>query len=156
MVRQAADKGGREWPCLKVRGAGVRPDSAISAASEIARRKNKSFAQYTGRSDTRPYRKGLNRKFWPRLSRNSPQGLRANSFLREAVNQVSLGGFRGPLALNQTRIADPRPAIRHRTRKIDAYSAAAASEAFGFADDTMKSEMRGTISDLNREPLNTP
>jgi hypothetical protein len=26
----------------------VRPDSAISAASEIARRKNKSFAQYTG------------------------------------------------------------------------------------------------------------
>jgi hypothetical protein len=43
------------------------------------------------------------------------------------------------------------------------YSAAAANEAFdeafdafGFMTDIMKSEMRGTISDLNREPLNTP
>jgi hypothetical protein len=36
------------------------------------------------------------------------------------------------------------------------YSAAAANDAFGFAADIMKSEMRGTISDLNREPLNTP
>jgi hypothetical protein len=36
------------------------------------------------------------------------------------------------------------------------YSAAAGSEAFGFAADIMKSEMRGTISDLNLEPLNTP
>ena len=37
-----------------------------------------------------------------------------------------------------------------------AYSAAAANFGFMFADDTMKSEMRGTISDLKREPLNTP
>jgi hypothetical protein len=36
------------------------------------------------------------------------------------------------------------------------YSAAAANERFTFADDIMKSEMRGTISDLKREPLNTP
>jgi hypothetical protein len=36
------------------------------------------------------------------------------------------------------------------------YSAAAANEGFTFADDTMKSEMRGTISDLKREPLKTP
>jgi hypothetical protein len=36
------------------------------------------------------------------------------------------------------------------------YSAAAANFGFMFADDTMKSEMRGTISDLKREPLNTP
>jgi hypothetical protein len=28
--------------------------------------------------------------------------------------------------------------------------------SFGFVADIMKSEMRGTISDLNREPLNTP
>src|SRR5665647_3910583 len=47
-VRRAADKGAREWPCLRFRGLEVRPDSAISAASEIAQRKNKSFAQYTG------------------------------------------------------------------------------------------------------------
>ena len=36
------------------------------------------------------------------------------------------------------------------------YSAAAASDGFTFAADNMKSEMRGTISDLKREPLNTP
>ena len=36
------------------------------------------------------------------------------------------------------------------------YSAAAANDGFMFADDTMKSEMRGTISDLKREPLKTP
>jgi hypothetical protein len=31
-----------------------------------------------------------------------------------------------------------------------------ALDAFGLVADIMKSEMRGTISDLNREPLNTP
>jgi hypothetical protein len=36
------------------------------------------------------------------------------------------------------------------------YSAAAANAGFAVADDTMKSEMRGTISDLKRDPLNTP
>ena len=39
---------------------------------------------------------------------------------------------------------------------IDDYSAAAASEGLALAADTMKSEMRGTISDLKREPLKTP
>ena len=38
---------------------------------------------------------------------------------------------------------------------IRIYSAAAGSAVI-FADERMKSEMRGTISDLNREPLNTP
>jgi hypothetical protein len=41
-------------------------------------------------------------------------------------------------------------------REAAVYSAAAANEGFMFADDTMKSEMRGTISDLKREPLKTP
>ena len=38
------------------------------------------------------------------------------------------------------------------------HSAAAANDSLGFisAADSMKSEMRGTISDLNREPLKTP
>ena len=36
------------------------------------------------------------------------------------------------------------------------YSAAAASDSHGLAADSMKSEMRGTISDLKRERLNTP
>jgi hypothetical protein len=57
---------------------------------------------------------------------------------------------------NQRVIADLKPAIPRRNLKIEAYSAAAAKADFGFADDTMKSEMRGTISDLKREPLNTP
>jgi hypothetical protein len=41
-------------------------------------------------------------------------------------------------------------------KRSDAYSAAAASNAFAFADETMKSEIRGTISDLKRDPLKTP
>jgi hypothetical protein len=36
------------------------------------------------------------------------------------------------------------------------HSAAATNDGFTFADDIMKSEMRGTISDLKREPLKTP
>ena len=43
-----------------------------------------------------------------------------------------------------------------KNRLFGAYSAAAVNVGFKFADDTMKSEMRGTISDLKREPLNTP
>jgi hypothetical protein len=39
---------------------------------------------------------------------------------------------------------------------IGVYSAAPTNFGFAFADDTMKSEMRGTISDLKREPLKTP
>jgi hypothetical protein len=31
-----------------------------------------------------------------------------------------------------------------------------AADTFGFAADIMKSEMRGTISERNRDPLNTP
>jgi hypothetical protein len=42
------------------------------------------------------------------------------------------------------------------TLESGAYSAAAANGSFTFADDIMKSEMRGTISDLKREPLKTP
>lgn len=41
-------------------------------------------------------------------------------------------------------------------RNDAAYSAASASIDFGLAADIMKSLMRGTISDLKREPLNTP
>jgi len=47
-----------------------------------------------------------------------------------------------------------RDSRRDHTAAI--YSAAAANDGLMFADDTMKSEIRGTISDLKREPLNTP
>jgi hypothetical protein len=39
---------------------------------------------------------------------------------------------------------------------IEAYSAAATNFGLPLAADIMKSEMRGTISDLKREPLKTP
>jgi hypothetical protein len=69
-------------------------------------------------------------------------------------------GFFGPIQ----RVTDPSNHIPHlvfresipRMDESGGYSAAAASEGFTFADDIMKSEMRGTISDLKREPLNTP
>jgi hypothetical protein len=46
--------------------------------------------------------------------------------------------------------------IRIESCQIAAYSAAKTNEGFTFAADIMKSEMRGTISDLKREPLKTP
>ena|ERR1700693_2096668 len=85
-----------------------------------------------------------------------PEGLRSYSFLQMAGNQ----GFPGSVQKATS------PWIRapftgtidsaSKSRVIDVYSAAAASEAFGLVADIMKSLMRGTISDLNREPLNTP
>lgn len=46
----------------------------------------------------------------------------------------------------------PEPASRSKTL----YSAARACNELGFAAETMKSWIRGMISDLKREPLNTP
>ena len=106
----------------------------------------------------RPYRKGLEQKIpAAQAPQKLTQGLRANSFLREEMNRVPFWVDSGGVGhSNHHRIADPKSAIPHQSQDIDAYSAAAAREAFGFADDMMKSEMRGTISDLNREPLKTP
>jgi hypothetical protein len=42
-----------------------------------------------------------------------------------------------------------------QTGRKKAYSAAT-SASLAWADERMKSEIRGTISDLKREPLNTP
>ena len=88
---------------------------------------------------------------------NAPQELRAGSFLWETVNRGFLGSIQGVTGRsNRQRYLDLKPTIPRRNREIDAYSAAVANLAFGFADDIMKSEMRGTISDLKREPLKTP
>lgn len=52
---------------------------------------------------------------------------------------------------------DRRQRMRRRSAPIGgAYSAAAAAPVIGVATERMKSEIRGTISDLNRDPLNTP
>ncbi len=53
---------------------------------------------------------------------------------------------------------DPRDFAAYRPKPsfLLANYSAAARAAFGSAADSMKSQMRGTISDLKREPLNTP
>jgi len=70
-------------------------------------------------------------------------------------------GFIGPIQgvnspCESTRHLGRESRIRAGIVKIGAYSAAAANEHFALAADIMKSEIRGTISDLNREPLKTP
>ena len=160
-VRRAADREAREWPCLQIRGIRDRPDSAISAASEIARRKNKSFAQYTGAKVAKPpYRMGFGTKI---SASNDPFGSaqrmrNTHSFIRPAnpaFPAVNSGGYRAPS--NQRRITTILAIARSATiiaRAIPPQQRPA--RGFGLAADSMKSEMRGTISDLNREPLNTP
>ena len=89
--------------------------------------------------------------------------MRSRSFLPAPVNRGFTGRFRG--------LADSRFDLRFglqtgdfrcRNDPIAVYSAAdiegftATSDGFRFAADTMKSQMRGTISDLKREPLKTP
>jgi hypothetical protein len=72
---------------------------------------------------------------------------------QELLAENTVGLFRG---LPTPSIQHRRFDFEHRLRFIDAYSAAARTEGFVFAANSMKSEMRGTISDLNREPLKTP
>jgi hypothetical protein len=70
--------------------------------------------------------------------------------------------FEGPANLGSFNQFSDLDARSNRGRNI-LYSAAPtnlseAATSFGLvlADDSMKSEMRGTISERNREPLNTP
>jgi hypothetical protein len=104
-----------------------------------------------------PYRMGPEPEILGGTASPDPiQTLRSQSFLEG----IESGGFAPPFP----ELAKGQPpadlaltgAKERRTRANTLYSAAAASEVFGFAADIMKSEMRGTISDLNREPLNTP
>ena len=64
----------------------------------------------------------------------------------------------GLIESGRYRAAERSKLRRHQP--IEIYSAAAAKDGFRdgfrFAADIMKSEIRGTISDLKREPLNTP
>jgi len=89
--------------------------------------------------------------------------MRSYSFFPAVRNRGFPGRFRG---LTDGRFGpqfELQIAIPRRKDPNDAYSAAPDNEAFTatndgfrFAADIMKSQMRGTISDLNREPLNTP
>jgi hypothetical protein len=88
----------------------VRPDSAISAASEIGRRKNKSFAQYTGGTPpVRLYRMGLEQNSSAEHRyRRGVQGLNPNSLFQGPGIWISLGQFRGlPASSNHLDILIP-------------------------------------------------
>jgi hypothetical protein len=80
---------------------------------------------------------------------NSLFGEPVNLNFRESTRVVSAPS-------NRRQRPDHNGRFRTEIARIGDYSAAAAKEGFTFADDIMKSEMRGTISDLKREPLKTP
>jgi hypothetical protein len=79
-----------------------------------------------------------------------------NSFFWGRRNRAFSGSIQGLTGPNQQHDLDHKSRISRIERQIGVYSAAATNFGFWFADDTMKSEMRGTISDLKREPLKTP
>lgn len=101
---------------------------------------------YRGWVAARPYRQGLEPEILACLRRmRPPQGVRVDSLLEGyliTANLVRPGAF-------------PTNRFSTESPKYAAYSAAARID-LGFAAEIMKSWMRGKISDLKREPLNTP
>ena len=89
--------------------------------------------------------------------------MRLHSFLWSPVNRGFPGRFRG-LGHRRfgLRFGLQTGDLRRRNDPIAVYSAAdiegftATNVGFRFAADIMKSQIRGTISDLKREPLKTP
>ena len=105
-----------------------------------------------------PLQEGAGTKILAEKSiRKAAQRVKQNSFLWRIVEsgflQVNSGGY-WPSEIAPALVIRVNNAKNAREAAV--YSAAAANEGFTFADDTMKSEMRGTISDLKREPLKTP
>ena len=93
----------------------------------------------------------------PKPPGRAAEGLIGNSFFRGPQNRAFRGSIQGvtpPSRIKPDSPSDRR--IRIESRQIAGYSAAKTNEGFTFAADIMKSEMRGTISDLKREPLKTP
>ena len=73
------------------------------------------------------------------------------------LNREFRGLFRGLSRTAESGVSHHNRAVGAiANNNLHSYSAAKAKRGFTFADDTMKSEMRGTISDLKRDPLNTP
>ena len=83
--------------------------------------------------------------------------MKTASFFERTMNLDLPGVFRGLCGgSNQHRVVAIPSSSRIRRIKSRDYSAAAGNSGFTFADDVMKSEIRGTISDLKRDPLKTP
>jgi hypothetical protein len=107
---------------------------------------------------------GLEQKFSAGIPLWRPlQGMKLNSFFRGPTNRDSLGRFRGLAALPNRTESRPLTGDSRKESPDRRYSAAAdsedltaTSEGLELAVDIMKSEIRGTISDLKRDPLKTP
>ena len=122
-------KEGASGHVCRFRASEVRPDSAISAAIEIARRKNKSFAQYTGADRSISlYRMGLEQKFSSqRLARYSASKNEIRSFfhwIREsAFPWVSIRGLPRPSDRITRRVVQRKSrvynALRNDAREND-------------------------------------
>ena len=92
----------------------------------------------------RPYRQGLEPIFFDGTGPLMQlQAMSLNSLLQRPAN---------PGSFNQFSSLDAPP-NRHQNQR---YSAAAINFGLISAANSMKSEIRGTISERNREPLNTP
>ena len=86
-----------------------------------------------------------------------PEEVRSQSLFPEP-NRVRNGRFPALQMGRFIGLFEPvfAPGVRLGGAGSAAYSAASASSDFGFPADIMKSLMRGTISERNRDPLNTP
>ena len=135
----------------------VSPGSRRSPGFCHNRRQGKRSAQkqiicpiYRGQASGRPYRLGLEPAFFAPAGRmRHPQGVRDDSLLERYLNTSNLTGTRPSGNRRRAWNFDGKA-------ELAGYSAASACNELGFAAETMKSWMRGTISDLKREPLNTP
>ena len=83
----------------------------------------------------------------------APQGLMPYSFLENRRIPIFWGLIRH---LACDRFGPEFGSIRQDRCAKELYSAASASCDFGFAAESMKSVMRGKVSERKREPLNTP
>ena len=85
------------------------------------------------------------------------QGPNLNSSLHLARDSEFLGEIRRfPGPSNRTEVWDGPSKNDAALRFLPSSYSAAVCRSFGSAADSMKSLIRGTISDLKREPLNTP
>ncbi len=132
----------------------VSPGSKSSPGFCHIRRQGKRSAQkqiicptYRGSAPSEPQTLGLKTTF---LSESRVKSVAQGVTPYSPLDSFMELGFTGQIN------ALPVPGFEPGNSGQSGYPAARASNDFGSAADIMKSEMRGTISDLNREPLNTP
>ena len=102
---------------------------------------------YRGLGANAPYRQGLEPKKLGRITiQENAQGVIPTSFFKRRANPDSFSPFRSL----------PAEPIRRRNWHYSAAADVGTNCSLVFAADNMKSEILGTISERNRDPLNTP